>query len=111
MAEFPILPLKTDALIADTSHMTAEQFGAYVRLLIVAWRHGGRLDNDERELARIVGVSIRDWRRLAPVVMRPMTVIENTVTQKRLTDTWLQVQSIRRQRSEAAAKRWRQRRN
>jgi uncharacterized protein YdaU (DUF1376 family) len=39
MAELPHLPIHTDALIADTTHMTAEVFGAYVRLLMAMWRH------------------------------------------------------------------------
>ena len=34
MAELPVLPIKTDALIADTTHMSAEEMGVYVRLLI-----------------------------------------------------------------------------
>ena len=47
MAELPILPLKTDALLADTSHMSAAEFGAYCRILFVMWRHGARLPDNE----------------------------------------------------------------
>ena len=38
MAEFPCLPLWTDALLGDTYHLTPAQFGAYLRLLIAADR-------------------------------------------------------------------------
>ncbi len=56
MAEFPKLPLWTDALIGDTYHLTPAQFGAYLRLLIVAWRRKGcDLPNDDVELGRYVG--------------------------------------------------------
>lgn len=106
MAELPILPLMTDALLADTSHMTPEQFGAYVRILLVAWRHGAKLENDPNQLARIVGVSRASWAKLAPVVLAPMVVTETIITQKRLTDTWNRVQDIRRQRAVAGANRW-----
>ena len=41
MAEFPALPLFTDAVIADCNHLTDEEFGAYMRILIVMWRSPG----------------------------------------------------------------------
>ena len=47
MAELPILPVKTDALLADTTHMSAEEFGVYCRLLFVMWRHEARLKDDD----------------------------------------------------------------
>lgn len=107
MAELPVMPLKTDALIADTTHMSAEEFGVYVRLLIAMWRHGARLPNDPRELARIGGVTIRRWYRIREKVLRPVHIAEGLITQKRLTSTWLEVHKIREKRAAAALKRWR----
>jgi len=106
MAELPVLPIKTDALIADTTHMSAEEMGVYVRLLIAMWRHGARLPNDPRELARIGGVPLRRWYSISERVMRPMTVVGQLVSQKRLTSTWLEVSKLREQRAAAALKRW-----
>lgn len=106
MAELPIMPVKTDALLADTSHMTAEEFGAYCRILFAMWRHQGRLPDNQRELARIAGLGQRRWSKIAEVVMRPLTISDGKISQKRLTSTWLDVQEIRKKRSEAANKRW-----
>jgi uncharacterized protein YdaU (DUF1376 family) len=106
MAEFPFMPVKTQALIGDTRHMSAEEFGAYCRLLFTMWLHGGRLTNDPLELARIAGVTQRRWAVLADRVMKPMTVTSETVSQKRLSDTYLDVRERRRKRVEAARKRW-----
>ena len=106
MAELPILPIKTDAILSDTMHLSAEEFGVYCRLLFVMWRQRGRLVDDDRELALIGGVSLRRWRRIKPRVMRPMTVAAGQVSQKRLTDTWLQVQDLRRKRAQASQFRW-----
>lgn len=111
MAELPILPLKTDALLADTQHMSAEEFGAYCRLLFTMWRHGGQLQNDAAELARIVGVSPKRWEAIAERVMRPMTATGNILSQKRLTSTWMDVQKLRAKRAAAAEYRWRNRRH
>ena len=106
MAELPILPLKTDALIADTSHMTPEQFGAYMRLLCAMWRHGATLPDDPKELARIVGLTPRRWQRIAEQVLRPCQKSGGILSQKRLTSTWLHVQEMREKRATAALKRW-----
>lgn len=106
MAELPILPIKTDAILSDTMHLSAEEFGVYCRLLFVMWRQRGRLTNDDRELAMIGGVTLERWREIKEKIMRQMTVAGGQVSQKRLTDTWMQVQEIRRKRALAAAARW-----
>src|SRR6266568_1440583 len=102
MAEFPILPLKTDALIADTQHLSTEEFGAYMRLLIAMWRNGAKLPNKPVELARIAGVSGRKWAAMSERVLRPMTGTVEEISQKRLTATKLDLEEIRRKRSFAA---------
>jgi uncharacterized protein YdaU (DUF1376 family) len=106
MAELPILPLKTDAILSDTMHLSAEEFGVYCRLLFVMWRQRGRLIEDDSELALIGGVSLKRWLQIKAKVMRPMTVAGGQISQKRLTDTWLQVQELRRKRADAARLRW-----
>lgn len=110
MAELPALPLFTDAMLADTGHMSAEAFGAYVRILLVMWRHGGRLADDDRELARIAGMTLSRWRHVGDVVRRCLTAAGGQVSQKRLTATLLAVRERRRKLAEAgergAAVRW-----
>jgi uncharacterized protein YdaU (DUF1376 family) len=106
MAELPILPIKTDALLADTMHLSAEEFGVYCRLLFVMWRQRGRLIEDDSELAMIGGVTLERWLEIKSKVMRPMTVAGGQISQKRLTDTWMQVQDLRRKRALAAQTRW-----
>src|SRR5215831_16700565 len=106
MAELPIMPLKTDALLADTSHLSTEEFGAYCRLLFVMWRSGGKLVDDASQLANITGISKTRWKRISKPIMRLMTVGDGFISQKRLTDTWLQIQSVRRKRALAAGERW-----
>ena len=106
LAELPIMPVKTDALIADTTHMTPEEFGVYCRLLFAMWRSGGKLRDDPAELARIGGIRITKWKRIAPTVLRPMTIAGGYLSQKRLTSTWLKVQEVRATKARAIKIRW-----
>lgn len=87
MAEFPALPLWTDALLGDTYQLTPAEFGAYMRLLIVAWRRPDcNLPNDPAFLARSVG-DPKGWHRLSRVVLPYFTMgSDGFLRQKRLTD-------------------------
>jgi len=84
MAEFPAMNLWTDAYMADTSHLTTTEHGAYLLILMAMWRAGGNLPNDETRLARTARLSLDKWRRIAPTIMSFLTVDGAFVSQKRL---------------------------
>lgn len=70
MAEFPVLPFFTDAYLADTRHLTAAQHGAYLLLLMTAWRSTDcRLPDDDNFLARAAAMDTRTWKANKEVVM------------------------------------------
>lgn len=70
MAQFPALPLFTDAFIADTTHLSASQTGAYLMLLIVAWRTKDcRLPDDDRLLSRYARMDLRTWKANRDVIL------------------------------------------
>lgn len=63
MAEFPALPIFTDAYLADTRHLTAAQHGAYLLLLMMAWRTPDcSLPDDDEKLARWSCMDKRTWK-------------------------------------------------
>lgn len=94
MAEFPALPVFTDAYLADTRHLTAEEHGAYLLLLMCAWRtRGCQLKDDDRFLARTVGVSPQKWRRLKPVIREFFTVEGGLWRQKKLMEVYRGVEA------------------
>lgn len=85
MAEFPSLPLFTDAFLADTGHLNAAETGAYLLLLMMAWRSRDcRLPDDDAKLARWARVDGRTWARLKPKVMEFWTLSDGGWSQKRL---------------------------
>ena len=70
MADFPCLPLWTDAYLADTNHLTAEEHGAYVLLLIEAWRSADcSLPDNDTLLARHARLTPAKWNAAKPIVM------------------------------------------
>lgn len=70
MAELPCMPFWTDAYLADTQHLTTEEHGAYLLLLIQAWRsHDCSLADDDEMLARQAGVSSAKWKGMKTIVM------------------------------------------
>lgn len=71
MAEFPALPLFTDAYLADTRHLNTEEHGAYLLLMMEAWRRPEcSLPDDDRLLARLAGLPLDRWQEVRPVVMQ-----------------------------------------
>jgi uncharacterized protein YdaU (DUF1376 family) len=49
---------------ADTAHLTLEQHGAYRLLMDEYWLRGG-LPEDDKQLARILGITIDEWHAFA----------------------------------------------
>ncbi len=79
------MPFYPGDYIADTTHLTTEGHGAYCLLLWAAWRRGGSLVNDEKELARIVGLPLSRWRKLRAPIMAFFLISDTTLTHKRIT--------------------------
>jgi uncharacterized protein YdaU (DUF1376 family) len=98
MAEFPALPLWTDAYLGDTKHLTTIQHGAFLLLLIVMWRSKEcRVPDDNLFLARVVGLTPAQWARMRPI-LEPLNEVQNGWwSNKRLRD---ELNAVKRQRNQ-----------
>lgn len=88
MAEFPALPFWTDSYLADTRHLSTLEHGAYLLLLMEAWRRPTcSLPDDDKMLARLAGLSVHEWYEIKPTIMAFFTRDgrSKTMHQKRLT--------------------------
>ncbi len=94
MSQAPIMPLMTDALLADTQHLSAEEIGAYMFLLLSTWRNNGKpLPDENKRLSRICRVTQRRWQdKLRPVLSEFFDLTDGTWRQKRLENEWARVQ-------------------
>lgn len=54
-------------LMADTAHLEPVELGCYMRLLFSYWRSGPP-KNDDRTLARITGLPIKEWSAIRPQI-------------------------------------------
>jgi uncharacterized protein YdaU (DUF1376 family) len=62
--------LWSDDVDGATTDLSAAEFGIHVRLMMSASRNNGLLPSDPTRLARTCRVSMPEWRRAAPAVMR-----------------------------------------
>lgn len=97
MAEFPALPLWTDAYLADTRHLTTHEHGAYLLLLMEAWRHPDcSLPDNDRVLARLTCMNPGRWARCKDTVLAFFELGDDgRWRQKRLTKERLRVDEWR----------------
>lgn len=92
MAAYPAMPLFTDAYLADTRHLTTEEHGAYLLLLMCAWRSREcALVDDDGALARIAGLSPTKWRRMKPVIQHFFDIEGGLWRQAKLTSVYADV--------------------
>ena len=67
MSSPPWMPLYIADYLRDTTHLGTVEHGAYCLLIMSYWVHGG-LPDDDRQLARIVRCSDRQWRSMRPLI-------------------------------------------
>jgi len=111
MAEYPAMPVWTDAYFADTRHLTRAQHGSYFMLLMEAWRRPNcDLPDDEQLLARLAGCTPEEWAEDSATIMAMWSLDKRakTWTQKRLSKERQYVARKSALRRDAAASRWKQ---
>ena len=84
------MPVFTDALVGDTLHLSRDQFGAYMLILIATWRNNGQaLPDDDRRMAHLTRATVKEWRtRLRPVLVEFFDISDGHWHQKRLEAEW-----------------------
>lgn len=63
----PWMPLYIADYLADTSHLSAAEHGAYLLIIMHYWRNGGLPEGDAAK-ARIARMTHQQWRSASPVI-------------------------------------------
>lgn len=66
--KLPYMPFFVGDYLKETRHLTLEEHGAYLHLLIEYWAKSC-LPDDDAKLARIIGVSLAKWMKMRPVMV------------------------------------------
>lgn len=108
MAEYPYLPLFTDAFLASTDHLSDAETGLYLRLLMLMWRSPEcRIPDDDAWLCRRLRLTDAiAVRSLCKEFCRSHVDHGRWLTQKRLRKEWGYVNQRREKASASAKSRW-----
>lgn len=104
------MPFYIGDYLADTMHLTARQHGAYLLLLLYAWRNEGRIPTLPDVVRSIAKLNKREWDEDESVLRRFFLEDDQSPYHKRVRDELGKAQnnSDRRRKAGAtgAAKRW-----
>lgn len=93
----------------NVAGMSLQERGAYITLICLCWKDGS-LPVEEDRLARMVGVPLSQWRRLAPMVVGCFVAKDDRLTHKRLDRERDKQEHFRRRQSDkgkvSSEKRW-----
>lgn len=101
MSAPPYMKLYTADYLADTTHLSTIEHGAYLLLLMAMWRAGGKLPANDAKLAKITGLSAKAWADMRPTMMEFFRRTGGRLTHKRLTLEICKYESTSEKRKEA----------
>lgn len=78
------MPLWIGDYLADTQHLTRDEHGAYLLMLMAYWRNAGPLVDDNKRLAAITKATLKEWAELRPVLLEFFEVVDGHWHQKRM---------------------------
>jgi uncharacterized protein YdaU (DUF1376 family) len=78
------MPLYVADYLSATQHLDAELHGAYLLLIMAAWKADGKLPNDPRALRQITRMTAGKWARAKRVLAPFFIVTEHFWMHKRV---------------------------
>lgn len=108
MADFPALPLFTDAYMRDCWHLSDAEHGRYLLVLILIWQSPNcRIPNEPAWIAHKLRRSVEDYERdFAPIIKEFCVTTGNWLTQKRLAREYTFLRKTSKTQSDRAKTRW-----
>ncbi len=93
MAALPYMPLFVADYLADASHLTTLQHGAYLLLIMNYWQRGKPLPSEDEKLARIAGMGRKEWNANKTILRSFFYEEENLLKHRRVEAELAKVES------------------
>ncbi|KGQ19889.1 hypothetical protein LF41_2396 [Lysobacter dokdonensis DS-58] len=104
------MPLYVGAYLGATMHLSTEQHGAYLLLLMACWKGNGRVANNDEGLAAITRLPKARWRAHRSTILQFFQVADEYITHERVTTERARAVEISEARSKSgsggAASKW-----
>lgn len=84
MSKIPMQQWYPDSHIADTANLTLEEQGAYRLLMDHMWIKGGSIRNDDKEVARLLRISVKRWQKIKQRLADYLIIELGIISQKRI---------------------------
>ena len=97
--------------LADTQHLTTEEHGAYLLLMMNYWQRGKPLDNSNNRLAHVCGMSIEQWIEVQKVLQEFFIIVDETWFHSRIDSDLNSIDELLESRSRAGIRSGEARRN
>lgn len=104
MSKAPSMPMFWDAYLADTTHLTCEEHGAYLLMLAAMWRRNGFIPDNDKDNARILGLTIGKYRKMKGRLSEFLKFENGQITQENLQKIWKKTQEKIEKNSQNGAK-------
>lgn len=104
MTERPFFQLYVSDFVGDTMHLSAEQVGSYLLILMAMWNAGGALPDSDSKLATISRMSVKKWRAVADDILAFFERADGLITNPRLSKELQKVEGKSQKRSAAGAR-------
>lgn len=102
--KLPFMPFYVSDYLADTTHLTTEEHGAYILLLFGVWKSGGQLPCDDVALSRIARLHLPRWKKIRGNVIPFFRVSGAVLTHKRVSAEIEKSRAVAKARSDAGQK-------
>jgi uncharacterized protein YdaU (DUF1376 family) len=86
MSKRPFMQLYVSDFLGDTQHLSAEEIGAYMLLLMTMWQRDGKLPMNEKTLSRVARIAPEQWPTVWASLADFFTVEDGEISQERLSD-------------------------
>ena len=84
MAALPYMQFHVAEYLADTTHLSTEEHGAYLLLIFNYWQRGKPLDNTKGRLSNVVRMSNERWNEVSAVLSEYFEIDHNIWTHLRI---------------------------